>query len=178
MCDCIWLCAIVWFTLTLDFWYLKQKNGLFFLRLEAVFLSYVITQGICNKFIEMNISVGCMVWPVIASVARLNICQILMRWSVGVLYFSLITPSQKSQYLSKHIKWTQSYDSTYKIFLMHNIKFEYYALKDEHMDFLKMKSGDKKCEKWNCPYSRELCAACSRLGDRINIKVILARGWS
>ena len=29
----------------------------------ASFLSYVITQGICNKFIEMKISVGCKVWP-------------------------------------------------------------------------------------------------------------------
>ena len=30
----------------------------FFLRLKAV-----ITQDIWNKFIEINISVGCMVWP-------------------------------------------------------------------------------------------------------------------
>ena len=28
-----------------------------------IFWSYVITQGICNKFIEMKISVECMVWP-------------------------------------------------------------------------------------------------------------------
>ena len=33
-----WLCVIVWFTLTLTFWYLKLKNWLFFfLRLEADF---------------------------------------------------------------------------------------------------------------------------------------------
>ena len=31
-----------------------------FLRLEA-FLSYVIMQGICNKLIEMKISVGCII---------------------------------------------------------------------------------------------------------------------
>ena len=27
---CVWLCVIVWFTLTLNFWYLKLKNGLVF----------------------------------------------------------------------------------------------------------------------------------------------------
>ena len=37
----------------------KKQHHLF----EAVLLSYVIMQGICNKFIEMKISVGCMVWP-------------------------------------------------------------------------------------------------------------------
>ena len=59
------LCLILWFTMTLHFWYLKLINSLiFFLRLEAdLFWSYFIMQGICNKFIEMRISVGCMVWP-------------------------------------------------------------------------------------------------------------------
>ena len=66
-----------------------------------------------------------------------------------------------------------------KMFLMqHKVWIPTYALKMNIWIFVKMKSGDKKCEKWNCPYSRELCAACSRLGDRINIKVILARGFS
>ena len=39
--------------------------------------AYVITQGIYNKFIEVNFCVGCMV----SSVATLNICQILMRFA-------------------------------------------------------------------------------------------------
>ena len=58
------LCLIVWFTLTLNFWYVKLKNGLiFFLWLEADFFwSHVITQNICNKFIKIEFSVGCMVW--------------------------------------------------------------------------------------------------------------------
>ena len=28
-----------------------------------MYIVYVITQGICNRFIEMNFCVGCMVWP-------------------------------------------------------------------------------------------------------------------
>ena len=36
-----------------------KKQSPFFLR----FRSYDPTQGICNKFIEMKISVECMVWP-------------------------------------------------------------------------------------------------------------------
>ena len=59
-----WLCVVVWFTLTLNFWYLKLKNNLvFFLRMEAdVFWFYLITQDICNKFIEINFCFGRMVW--------------------------------------------------------------------------------------------------------------------
>ena len=52
------LCLIVWFTLTLNF----KRPQIFFLRPEADFFwSYVITQDICNKFIEKNFCVGCMV---------------------------------------------------------------------------------------------------------------------
>ena len=77
LCDCVWLCAIVWFTLTLNFWYSKlKKRPHFFLR----FRSYVTMQGICNKFIEMKISVENGL-AVILSVATLNICQILMRFN-------------------------------------------------------------------------------------------------
>ena len=39
----------------------RKTTSFLFLRLDAVFLYYVITQGICNKFIEMKISVECMV---------------------------------------------------------------------------------------------------------------------
>ena len=39
--------------------------------------AYVITQGICNKFIEVNFCVGC--FTANSSVATLNICQILIR---------------------------------------------------------------------------------------------------
>jgi hypothetical protein len=51
---------IVWCTLILNFVRFKtKKQPHFFLRLEAnIFWSYVITQGICNKFIGMKISVG------------------------------------------------------------------------------------------------------------------------
>ena len=43
----------------------KTKNRLIYFSEEGgwFFWSYVITQGICNKFIEMKISVRCMVWP-------------------------------------------------------------------------------------------------------------------
>ena len=43
----------------------KTKNGLIYFSEDGgwFFWSYVITQGICNKFIEMKISVGGMVWP-------------------------------------------------------------------------------------------------------------------
>jgi hypothetical protein len=42
----------------------KLKTASFiFLRMEAdFFCSYVITQGSCNKFIEVNFCVGCMIW--------------------------------------------------------------------------------------------------------------------
>ena len=62
------LCSIAlivcYCTLTLNFWYLKLKTTSFiFLMMEANFFwSYVIMQGICNKFIEVNFCVGCMVW--------------------------------------------------------------------------------------------------------------------
>ena len=40
-----------------------KKCPHFFLRLEVDFFwSYVITQNICNKFIEIKFSVGCIVW--------------------------------------------------------------------------------------------------------------------
>ena len=62
------LCFIVFdFMVYLDpkFLILKTKNQpRFFSEVRNwFFLFYVITQGICNKFIEINISVGCMVWP-------------------------------------------------------------------------------------------------------------------
>ena len=41
-----------------------KKHPHFFLRLEADFFwSYVIMQDVCNKFIEINFCLGCMVWP-------------------------------------------------------------------------------------------------------------------
>ena len=46
-------------TLTLNFWYVKLKNGLiFFWGWRLFFWSHVIMQNICNKFIEIKFSVG------------------------------------------------------------------------------------------------------------------------
>ena len=59
------LCLIAWFALTLNFWYLKLKTASFiFLGMRLIFFYpiYVIMQGICNKFIEVNFCVECMVW--------------------------------------------------------------------------------------------------------------------
>ena len=76
-----WLCVIVWFTLTLNFWYLKLKNGLiFFWGWRLIFLSYVIMQDICIKFIEINFCFGCMVWPWFFGCSKIEHLSILMRY--------------------------------------------------------------------------------------------------
>ena len=42
----------------------NKKWTHFFWRMEADFFwSYVIMKDICNKFIELKFSIGCMVWP-------------------------------------------------------------------------------------------------------------------
>ena len=43
--------------------------------------AHVIRQGICNKFIEVNFCVGCMVWQPNRLFPHWKICQILMRLS-------------------------------------------------------------------------------------------------
>ena len=81
LCHCVWLCLIVWFTLTLNFWYLKLKKHLiFFLRLEAVFFGPILSLTRHLQQIHW-IENFCRMYglAVIASVSRLNICQILMR---------------------------------------------------------------------------------------------------
>ena len=51
------LCLILWFTLTLNC--SKLKNcPIFFRGYRLFFWSYIIPQGICNKFIEMKIYTG------------------------------------------------------------------------------------------------------------------------
>ena len=42
--------------------------------------AYVITQDICNNFIEVNFCVGFKGFTAKLSIAPLNICQILMRF--------------------------------------------------------------------------------------------------
>ena len=86
--DCVWLCTIVWFTLTLFFIFKTKKWPVFF----WFFWSYVTTQGICNKFIEMKISVGCIV------------CQILMRCFLKMTF--QITPNWKK--VIRKSKWPPS----------------------------------------------------------------------
>ena len=79
------LCAIVCDCMEPHF--ISEDGGWFF-------WSYVITKGICNKFIEVNFCVGCMVW---CPNPTLNICQILMRFhgfsrKVASYFLDSITP--------------------------------------------------------------------------------------
>ena len=72
-----WLCVIVWFTLTLNFWYLKLKNILiFFWGWRVIFLiqCYQARHLHWNKLLSWMYGLA-----VIVSVPKLNICQILMR---------------------------------------------------------------------------------------------------
>ena len=75
MSDCVWFDVLPWPW----FLILKTKKRPHFFEVRGWFFgTYVITQGICNKFIAMKISVGCMVFPLIASAATLNICQLFL----------------------------------------------------------------------------------------------------
>ena len=70
------LCAIVLdhkVYLEHKFLIFKIKKRPHFFEVRGCFLSYVTPQGICNKFIEIG---------VIAYVATLNICKILMRLQI------------------------------------------------------------------------------------------------
>ena len=62
LCAIMFDFVIIWFTLTQNFWYLKSnKLPIFFWDWRLFFWSYVVMQDICNKFIELNFYVGCMV---------------------------------------------------------------------------------------------------------------------
>ena len=53
------LWVLVWFTLALNFWYLKLKGGLRGMRMIFLIACY---QNNCKKFIEIKSYGGCMVW--------------------------------------------------------------------------------------------------------------------
>ena len=86
------LCVIVWFTLTLNFWYVKlKKQTYFFLRLGADFFFVpMLLQVICNKFIEIK---KIMFWPwccLLQKSQRQKICQtpkyLLHQWFVPITH--------------------------------------------------------------------------------------------
>ena len=75
------LCLIVWFTLTLNFWYLKLKNGLIYFSEDGGWFFLILCYHARHlQQIHWNTNLCRMYGLVlIASVATLNICQILTR---------------------------------------------------------------------------------------------------
>ena len=79
-----WFCVIVWFTLTLNFWYLKLKNILIFsLRLEADFFLILCYHPRHLQQIHWS-KLLCGMYGLMAksSVAPLNILGLLMRFQI------------------------------------------------------------------------------------------------
>ena len=81
LCNCVWLCVIVWFTLTLNFRYLKLKMASFFFwGWRLIFFDPICYHASLLQQIHFS-KLLCGMYGLTAksSVATLNICQILMR---------------------------------------------------------------------------------------------------
>jgi hypothetical protein len=85
LCNCVWLrwlCVILWFTLTLNFWYIKLKTASFiFLRMEADFFILCYLARYLQHIHWSKLLCGMYGLTAKSSVSRLNICQILMRFT-------------------------------------------------------------------------------------------------
>ena len=82
MCNYVWLrglCVIVWFTLTLNFWYLKLKN---FLSMRLIFLILCYHARHLQQIHWSKLLCGMYGFTAKSSISRLNICQILMRYTI------------------------------------------------------------------------------------------------
>ena len=111
LCNCVWsrwLRVIVWFTLTLIFLYLKLKSSHLLLWTEADFFLILCYHARHLQQIPLS-KLLCGMYGLTAksSIARLNICQILMRSpNIYLESFWYLTIHRRKQYLKmSEYKW-------------------------------------------------------------------------
>ena len=88
--NCVWLCVIdcMVYPDPKLFLCLKLNGLIFFWGWKLIFSFYVITQGICNKFIKLNFCVGCLV-------SRPN--YLLQDWTFVEHWWDLVSTSSTIQ---------------------------------------------------------------------------------